>query len=48
LTKDEVPEGFWGRLSRADADGDGSVTAKEFAKVLAARRARPASVKDEN
>jgi len=48
LVKDEVPEELWQRLSQADADGDGSVTAKEFAKTLAGRGARPASVKDEN
>jgi Ca2+-binding EF-hand superfamily protein len=48
LTKDEVPEELWQRLSQADADGDGAVTVDEFAKTLGARGAQPASEKDEN
>ena len=30
LTKDEVPEPLWRRLSRADTDGDGAVTEDEL------------------
>ena len=30
LTEDEVPGRVWVRLSKADADGDGSVTRAEF------------------
>ena len=33
LTEDEVPELVWLRLSRADADEDGSVTRDEFDAV---------------
>ena len=33
LTKDEVPEAAWGRLSRADADNDGVITKDELAKL---------------
>jgi len=30
LTEDEVPPPMWERMAKADADGDGSVTASEF------------------
>lgn len=34
LTKDEVPEFMWGRLSRADANDDGAVTREELAQAF--------------
>ena len=33
LSEDEVPGRVWGRLSQADADGDGIVTREEFESV---------------
>jgi hypothetical protein len=39
LTEDEVPEGVWNRLSRADADGDGAVTREELAAMAGPGRA---------
>ena len=38
LTKDEVPEPLWARLSAADANDDGAVTLDEFAKMVRERR----------
>lgn len=40
LTKDEVPERLWERISKADADGDGAVT-KEELKQAAPKRQKP-------
>lgn len=34
LTEDEVPEGPWARMTRADADKDGIVTKEELKKEL--------------
>ena len=33
ITKDEVPEFVWDRLSKADADKDGAVTPEEMKKA---------------
>jgi len=38
LTKEDVPESLWSRLSMADADNDGAVSKGELAKVFEKRR----------
>ena len=39
LTADEVPAELWERISKADADGNGSVTKDEIKAAIKARRA---------
>jgi len=43
LTKDEVPDQMRERLAAADSDGNGSVSKKEFEKVLGSGRGGPPS-----
>ena len=37
ITKDEVPDQLWERISKADADGNGEVTKEELKKALQER-----------
>lgn len=43
LTKDEVPEFMWERMSAADGNGDGAITLEEFQARRAAREAERAA-----
>ena len=43
LTEDEVPEGPWARMSRADADEDGVVSAKELKTAVQKMRRQSAT-----
>ncbi len=46
LAKDEVPDGLWSRLSKADRDGDGQVSKEELKSAFAKWKERWATKKE--